>query len=397
MLQRSYGKINRALRHVGRDRLILVVLGFSSFFFCAGLADGQIAASVRNSGRFGESSSSTKSIETKHETVSETTVVRKTTGEKIKRWLEFDTFSLSTRYRFIENSNRRTASNANQYQVALRGKFKFDKKGDYSVIAGLYSGNNFTSGWNNTGWGTGDTQTNLYLKQLYFQARPVKGVEIQYGGLTIARGQSTEVTSYDNDAYIMGERLSLKIPKKLFFDDISVTYAYLGDLNKPNVFNRFRRLNKSNYHQFLVGKHIGKRADFSADYTFESGTDTLHQAIKLKVPETKLLDTVLFENYQRVSGNKGYGFNLFGEKKVSKKFSLNGGFAHLDRRTLQGDRFPAGNSVYSTAAFKLNNELTLSTFIIRGLGSAVDVRPRTRFEFIVGYNVLDLLRRKKLQ
>ena len=39
--------------------------------------------------------------------------------------------------------------NVQQYQVAARGRFKFDRKGKYSVVAGLYTGNTINSGWNN--------------------------------------------------------------------------------------------------------------------------------------------------------------------------------------------------------------------------------------------------------
>src|SRR5436853_545305 len=77
------------------------------------------------------------------------------------RWVDVDVFSISTRYRFVENANHRTGTNQQQWQFILRGRFKFDRKGHYSVYGGLASGNTFTGGWNNTGWGTGNLQTNL--------------------------------------------------------------------------------------------------------------------------------------------------------------------------------------------------------------------------------------------
>src|SRR5258706_6556030 len=43
------------------------------------------------------------------------------TSEKIRRWFEFDTFSISTRYRFIRLNNDRTSVNQLQYQFAGRG------------------------------------------------------------------------------------------------------------------------------------------------------------------------------------------------------------------------------------------------------------------------------------
>jgi len=43
-------------------------------------------------------------------------------------------------------------------------------------------------------------------------------VEIQYGGLYFDRGQSTEVTSYDYDGYLVGERITLNRPRNFYFD-----------------------------------------------------------------------------------------------------------------------------------------------------------------------------------
>lgn len=315
---------------------------------------------------------------------------------ELGRWLEFDSVSFSTRYHFIENSNRAKAANNLQYQVAVKGRFKFDKKGDYSLTAGAYTGNAFTSGWNNTGWGTGTRQTTLFVKQLYFQARPVKGLEIQFGGLPVTNGVNTEATGYDNDAYITGERLRLKYPKKLFFDEIAITYAFLGDLNQPEIFKRLKHLGKSNYHQFLVSRHIGKRANFSADYTFQSGLDTLRQAVKVKVPETKIFDSIEFENYQIVGDDPGYGFNLFGDKKLNDRFSVTAGVAHIDRKLLNGDRFPPGTRIHFNANAKLAYDLSLSAMFTQGIGTWPDVRNRTRLDIVLTYNLLDLLRRKKI-
>jgi hypothetical protein len=49
-------------------------------------------------------------------------------------------------------------------------------------------------------------------------------------------------------------------PKQLFFDEVAVSYAYLGDLQQPSFTKRWRRLAESNYHQFMIGKKFGKRA-----------------------------------------------------------------------------------------------------------------------------------------
>ncbi len=107
---------------------------------------------------------------------------------RLCRWIEIDTAAITARYRFIENSSGLTTNNQVQDNVALKGRFKFDAKGKYSINAGVFTGNGFTSGWNNTGIGTGHLFTNLYLKQLYLSAKPLNNVELQYGVLYINRG-----------------------------------------------------------------------------------------------------------------------------------------------------------------------------------------------------------------
>jgi hypothetical protein len=324
-------------------------------------------------------------------------VGKKPTGaEKLKRWVEFDALTLSTRYRFIRSNSGQTLTNQDQYQVVARGRFKFDAKGKYSVYAGLFTGNALTSGWNNTGWGTGRDQTNLYLKQLYFDAKPVKWLEVQVGGIGVNNGENTEITGYDNDVYLIGERVYIRHRKNLYFDEVSVTNAFIGDAATPNVFRRIDRLGESNYHQFLVRKQVNKRVGFSADYTFEDGRDTLHQAANVKTPELHIVDRVLFENYQRIDPDPGYGFALFADKKLHDRFTLGGGFARIDRPMLNADRFPPGKRFHLNSTLKLSRELSLNTALIHAVGSLpATSTPRTRLDIILTYNFLETLRRIK--
>ncbi|MEP6787685.1 MAG: hypothetical protein ABJB40_04595, partial [Acidobacteriota bacterium] len=150
-------------------------------------------------------------------------------------------------------------------------------------------------------------------------------------------------------------------------------------------------------HQLLVRKQVNKHVSFSADYTFESGRDMLHQAIKFKIPESHILDTVLFENYQRIDPDRGYGFGLYGEKVLKKKLTLGGGFTRIDKPMLNADRYPPGKRIYINAAVKLTHELTLSSIYIEGVGLlASPASQRTRFEIILSYNILEMLHHKKL-
>ncbi|MBI1765072.1 MAG: hypothetical protein HYR56_26980 [Acidobacteria bacterium] len=319
----------------------------------------------------------------------------KPTLASLARWFEVQTATITPRYRWVENSARLTTSNHAQYQDSFKGRLKFDARGRYSLNAGVFSGAGFTQSWDDTGWGTGHATSNLYLKQLYFSAQPVKGVELQIGGLYFNRGESTEITTYDNDGYLVGERLSLKRPRQLFFDEVAVTYAYLGDLTRANLNKRYHRLQQSNYHQFLVSKSLGKRAAVSVDYSFHNGVETLREAVKLNTPELKVLDAVRWENYERLDVNRAYGFALTGEKKAGAQLTLTGGYGHIDRRYdgLNADRFNRGHRLFTLVSYALSPEFTVSTFLARAVGNDYALPNRTRFEVLCSFNLLKGLQR----
>lgn len=323
---------------------------------------------------------------------------QKSSGEKIKRWLELDGLAVSFRYRHIANNVNLNPADVGQFQFQAKGRFKFDEKGKYSVYAGVSTGNSLTSGWGSTGWGTGRAQTNIYLKQLYFDAKPVKGLEIQIGGIAPTNGENTEVTGYDNDSYIMGERIAVRSPKNLYFDEISFTNAHIGDVAKPSVFRRFKRLDESNYHQFMVRKRLNKNVAFSADYTFEAGRDTFRQAVKFSIPRFRVFDTMRFENYQQVDPGTNYGFGISGEKNVHKRLTLNAGFSRIDTAMFNGDRYFRGNRVYAGWNLKMTRELSFNGIWIQGVGPLVGAsNPRTRLDVILTFNILETLKRFKLQ
>ena len=146
----------------------------------------------------------------------------------MSRWLEVQNATLNLRYRFIETTSGVVTTNQLQHRESLRGRVKFDKAARYSVNFGLFTGTRFTSGWDNTGWGLADAQKNLAFKAIYLSAVPVPGVEAQYGGFYILRGESTELTTYDEDGYVIGQRVSIRRPRDLYLDEISATVGYLA-------------------------------------------------------------------------------------------------------------------------------------------------------------------------
>jgi WD40 repeat protein/uncharacterized caspase-like protein len=317
----------------------------------------------------------------------------------LKRWFDLQAATLVTRYRWIQSSAGTTVANQIQDQMQFKGRFKFDRNGSYSLNAGVFTGSNFTAGFNDTGIGTGDAVTNLYLKQLYLSAKPVNGVEVQFGGLYFQRGESTEITTYDNDGYLTGERVVIQRPQKFFFDEISVTFGFVGDLFTPNINKRWHRLKKSNYHQFLLGKKIGERAAVSGDYTFESGRDTLRQAFRVNTPELKAIDFFRLEVYERLENNPKAGLAAYVEKGlINKSLAVGGGYAQIDPQFggLNADRFNRGRRFFLNGSYRLSPEFTISTFYTHAFKNDFPIVNHNRFEVVFTYNLLKTLQKTKL-
>jgi hypothetical protein len=311
------------------------------------------------------------------------------------RWYEAQTIQLDARYRLIDTSAGVRSSNHLQHRQTFRGAFKFDPKGRYTLQAGAGSGTGFIGSWENAGPGTGDGDVNVGVRYLYVSAAPMKGLEFQAGGLGLVRGESTEITSYDNDGYIVGERVTVKQPARFFFDEISVSAGYLGDTSTPSVFERFDRFDEHNYTQALVGKKLGARAAVSVDWTGVGGVDTWRQAIRLNTKETGVIDAVRLELYERTTGTRDEGFAVTAERLLPHKLSLAGGYATVDRNYggLNADRFNRGNRVFVDAKLPLVHDLSLNVFYGRAVGTDYAVANKHRFDVVVGYNALKALQR----
>jgi len=313
---------------------------------------------------------------------------------RFSRWLDFQTGNLGARYKRAKSSNGPWFYQL-QYQFMARGRIKFDREGHYYAGLRLSTGDIFPYGWNSTGAGTGDPSAKIYLKDLFFSATPRKLFEIQFGGIGINRGESTEIATYSNNGYMMGERISVRRPDKLFFDEISATGAYLNDAEKPGVAGRFRRLGEMNYHQFLVSKKIHKRASVSADYTFQDGIETLRQAIKLYPKENRFFDSVVFEDYQRLDFHPAWGFALSMQKNPTRRLALTWGFVDIDRHYVNwnSDRLGKGKRVFLFASYNFWREFSAGVFAGKAFCNSFPVGNAARFDFIVSYDFLKALKR----
>src|SRR5262249_38669103 len=149
-----------------------------------------------------------------------------------------------------------------------------------------------------------------------------------------------------------GERLSIKRPTEVFFDEIVVTRAYIGDLSTPNFFRRTNRIDEANYREVAVAKAFGKRAGMSLDYSVQSHADILRGALRAAVPASvrlKFVDTLRLEGYRRLNQSVAGGLAIAGEKVISTRATVGVGYATIDPRygALNGERYGIGRHLFS--------------------------------------------------
>jgi hypothetical protein len=337
----------------------------------------------------------------------------------LDRWFDVNTLNYGSRYRSTLDVDGARSFSQGQQRLIADGKFKFDQDGRYGIGFHLSSGRYFN--WAYTSFiGGGETKfinnveanmsptqlyimnvapfqpgffdadgVELYFRQAYLTAQPIKGIEFQFGGLGIDRGVNTEATSYDDDGYISGERVSIKRPKLFFLSEISYTRAFIGDNYTPNFFARGERLAISNYRQILGRKDFGKRVSVSADYTYSEPQfgafylKTVREAIFADIHQSKVFDTVRYEAYQRLNAGNyatGYPFpagrgSALTVSKNFKRFSFEAGFADIDLNyitnmgldvqalilglTVNGDQYGVGNRWFVRPTIHLTKSLSL--------------------------------------
>lgn len=313
----------------------------------------------------------------------------------IRRWIDLQHVHLSSRYRWIEASDGRLMSSTVQWQPQIRARALFDRDKKYSLHVGAFSGSQFISGWNNTGGGVGPFTGDFNVKQLFVAAQPVASLELQAGGLYILRGESTEVTTYDNDAYIVGERVSWR-PTVGPLAEVSATAGYIGDFREPSVFDRLHRMNEWNYGQLLVGARLGPNIRVSADYTYEDGRDILRQGLTVRMPSSvKVLSALKLDVYERVDPEPAQGFNLIADLRPHARFNVTVGVTSIDQRygQLNADRYEVGTRVYSIGAFALTRDISIGWFQGEAFATPYPIPNQRRFELLVTINPTATLKR----
>jgi hypothetical protein len=241
----------------------------------------------------------------------------------------------------------------------------------------------------------------FYMRELYLSATPVKQVTVEFGSFGFERGLSTEITTFDEDGYLSGERIRFRDSRHLFFDEVGFTNAFFGDLGTPNLFDRGSSLKKFNYRQVFAKKQLNTRVGFSGEYTWQTGIDTLREAVVVRAKESRIVDSVRFEAYERLNAaifpgvaqspigpiaplslQGASGFAVAAEKKLGK-LSGDIGYASIDKNysaysqyrllavagfPLNGDAYGQGNRPFVHASYKISPGVTAFGFYTHEVG-----------------------------
>ncbi len=350
------------------------------------------------------------------------------------RWLDLQTLSHSERYRNQYGDEGLHYFKAGQQRSLVVGKFKFDRDGKVSL--GFLASSGRTFNWSFSDYagrdfaevvstpsyvanqenssvnpgaaaavasdpaGAAELQAfdsagwDFYPRQLFLSVAPVKQVTFEFGSFGIEKGFSTEITSFDDDGYIAGERIRIKDPGHLFFDQVTLTSAYFGDFTNSNLLGRGDSFSKSNYRQIAVRKQLSPRVGVSGEYNWISNnahTHTVREAMYVDTRESKIFDKVRLEAYEKLNdvqleGNDQkprQGVSLTGEKKIGK-FSGDLGFASINRDygiyigsnlleqigfSLNGDNYNTGIRYFSHVSYKINPVVNAFGFYTHNVGN----------------------------
>lgn len=308
----------------------------------------------------------------------------------LARWIDIQAATLGLVFRQIDNGAHQHTLNAMQWSPTVRTRLRLDPAARYTVSLGIQGGRSFKLSWNGTGVGSQDFMHDLPLRHLYVSAAPVAGLTLHAGSLPLVRGESSEITTYDNDGYVVGERVVLTRRSALFFDEIAFTNAWLGDYTLPSVFDRTSGLADRNYRQLSATRRVSAAVSFSVDYSSHAGAQTLRQAIALRAPRRLGLDLIRLEQYARVEPDTAHGFAVVGEKSLTPRLRLAAGLASIDGRygTWNGDRYNVGDHVFVQGTVPVLGYVSFMGFFGREVHAPETSANLNRIDVQVSYDAL---------
>ena len=146
----------------------------------------------------------------------------------------------------------------------------------------------------------------------------------------------------------MGERVSVKRPKRFYLDQVTPTAGYLGDLEHAERLPALRPLGRPQLHAAARRQESSATARGVRRLDGVAGVEPGARSFASLTRETHAIDAVRLELYQRTTGRARHGFAVSAERMLPHKLALAGGFATIDRNYagLNGDRFNRGKRMF---------------------------------------------------
>lgn len=99
------------------------------------------------------------------------------------------------------------------------------------------------------------------------------------------------MTDSVEQSLLVGQRVSVRRPKELFVDEITVTRGAIGPRDTPSLIRRWGLVTEPNYTQVLGVKRFSRMVAGSVEYDRQIGSNILRGAVtfRFKHENTKLL------------------------------------------------------------------------------------------------------------
>ena len=175
---------------------------------------------------------------------------------KPHRWVDVQAGTVDARYRLMETSAGVRTANQMQQRETFKAGVKFDRTGRYSLQMGARQRHELRRqlGRHRPRHGRARPALAHAARSMSRRAdQRRRRADRRHRGPV--RGESTEITSYDNDGFLVGERISVKRPKQRT-STRSRSPSAPRRLNTPNVFRRFDGLDASQLHAGADGEEV---------------------------------------------------------------------------------------------------------------------------------------------
>ena len=170
----------------------------------------------------------------------------------------------SARFNYVDQEGGGVIDRGIQYRLRIRSRLDLRVDGTTYLLTRAETGRGFNNSWNETAADLYPGQTIFNVKSIAIVQKLGSHAEVGVGGIDFDHGEGGDETYVSHDGYMTGYRARFIeaapwLPKKF-----SVTAAFVGDFDKPNVFSRFR-MNRANYVQVLAQQNLAPGLGGSAE------------------------------------------------------------------------------------------------------------------------------------